>query len=67
MAAMKFPVCAVLAVLLVVSAVPPLAADDDAPQELTWHHEGFAAISKAANEAKAHGKRLLLGLSGGPT
>jgi hypothetical protein len=39
----------------------------DAEPALTWHHEGFAALRKAAGEAKANGKRLLLGLSGSPT
>lgn len=45
----------------------PLAAEDEAPTPLSWEHEGFASISKAANEAKAQNKRLLIGLSGGPT
>lgn len=64
---MNFPVRAALVLLLLVMAAPPTAAEDEAPQALTWHQEGFAAISKAANEAKAQGKRLLLGLSGGST
>lgn len=58
---------AALVLLLPVIAALPTAAEDEALQALTWHHEGFAAISKAANEAKAQGKRLLLGLSGGST
>lgn len=58
----------VFAVVVLIVLMPPLlAAEDDAPQALTWHHEGFAAISTAAHDAKAQGKRLLLGLSGGPT
>ena len=55
-----------LVLLLAVSATP-IAAEDETPTALTWHHRGFAAISKAANEAKYKGQRLLLGLSGAPT
>lgn len=58
----------VLAIALLVALLPtPLAAEEETPKALTWHHEGFAAISRAANEAKTKGKRLLLGLSGGST
>lgn len=64
---MSVSVRTALVLLLLVMAAPPAAAEDEAPQALAWHHEGFAAISNAANEAKAQGKRLLLGLSGGST
>lgn len=37
------------------------------PTALTWTHEGYASLLTAAAEAKPHGKRLLLGLSGSPT
>jgi hypothetical protein len=70
MASMTVPMRALLALLLLplVSGVRPVAAqEEEAPKALTWHHEGFAAISKAANEAKARGKRLVLGLSGDST
>ncbi len=43
----------------------PLKAE--LPPSLTWPHEGFVAISAAAQEAKAKNVRLLLGLSGGAT
>ena len=58
----------IFATLFMLTLVPlSLAAEEAAPKALTWHHEGFASISKAANEAKAQGKRLLLGLSGSST
>ena len=56
------------AALLLLALLPlPLAAEEETPTALTWHHEGFASISTAAHEAKANGKRLLLGLSGAAT
>ena len=54
-------------ILLSVVLAGPLCAKEEAPKPLTWDGEGFAAISAAADTAKAKGKRLLLGLSGGST
>jgi len=34
---------------------------------LEWKYEGHASFPRAAQEAKAAGKRLLVGLSGSPT
>ena len=58
---------AVTALVLLPLLCGPLAAKEEAPSALSWHHTGFVKISQAANEAKAKSKRLLLGLSGSET
>ena len=53
----------------VVAALCLLAARASAGEEagIRWTHEGHAALPAAARDAKAKGKRLLVGLAGSPT
>ena len=59
---MRHPVVAGAALALLGAA----GAAEEAPR-LRWGHEGRAALIGAAGEARASGRRLLLGLSGSPT
>ena len=56
--------CTALAAALPVAVAPPSAAGQEKPPAL-WPQEGYASLRAAAAKAKAGGKRLLLGLSGG--
>jgi hypothetical protein len=57
-----------LAALAALALLAPIGVRaEEKPQPLTWHHEGYARLLDAAAEAKAKGRRLLIGLSGGPT
>ena len=58
----------VLITLLCLALLLPVAlADDEPARALRWEHQGFAALAKAAQEAKRDEKRVLVGLSGGST
>ena len=53
-----------------IGATRTLAGDptpEAADPGLRWDREGYAALADAADDAKAAGRRLLLGLSGSPT
>ena len=59
---MKRVLVAALAVVFVASNA---RAEKSAP--FPWDHEGYCSLLAAAKDAKDHSKRLLVGLSGGPT
>ena len=59
---MRFAVVSALALGLV--AFPARA---EKAASFHWDHEGYASLLAAAKDAKDHGRRLLLGLSGGDT
>ncbi len=56
----------VVAGAVVVALFGGAARAQQAPR-LRWDREGIASLAAAAAEARAAGRRLLLGLSGSPT